>query len=274
MSEDVVDLEIRLLLDAIHARYGYDLRSYAPASMRRRVLGALTSLRLTHLGELQHRLLHDRDCFSDVLDQLTVRVTELFRDPESLCAFRTRVVPLLRTYPFLKVWHAGCASGEEAYTGAILFTEEGLYGRTQIYATDVSQRALQQAREGVYPVTSVPLFERNHRASGARADLSTYFTAAYDHVAMRESLRKNVHFFHHDLVSDHVFGEMHVIFCKNVLIYFNRELRQRVLHKLAQSLCPGGFLCLGSAERLTGATPIESVFTPFSADHRIYRYEP
>jgi chemotaxis protein methyltransferase CheR len=273
MSE-VEAIEIRLLLEAIHARYGYDLRDYASASMRRRVLAALGRSGLQNLGELQHRLLHDRECFSDVLDQLTVRVSELFRDPELFQVFRARVVPLLRTYPFLKVWHAGCASGEEAYASAILLTEEGLYDRTQIYATDLSQRALQQAKEGVYPLTSLPSFEDNHRASGARTDLGTYLTAAYEHIAMREAVRKNILFFHHDLVSDHVFGEMHVVFCKNVLIYFGRELRERVLRKLAESLCPGGFLCLGNAERLTRSTPTEKSFTPFSVEERIYRYEP
>ena len=271
---DVEAIEIRLLLEAIHARYGYDLRGYAQSSMRRRVLNALRRSSLANLGELQHRLLHDRECFAEVLDQLTVHVTEPFRDPESLRAFRVRVVPLLRTYPFLKVWHAGCATGEEVYSSAILLTEEGLYARTQIHATDLSQRALEQAKDGVYAASSLPLFARNHEDSSGTSDLSTYLTTAYDHVAIRESLRQNIHFFHHDLVTDHVFGEMHVIFCKNVLIYFGRELRERVLRKLAESLCPGGFLCLGNAERLTRATPTEAAFKPFAAQHRIYRYEP
>ncbi|MBX3259147.1 MAG: protein-glutamate O-methyltransferase CheR [Labilithrix sp.] len=274
MSDDVESIEIRLLLEAVHARYGYDLRDYAAASMRRRVLAALASSGLPHLAELQHRVLHDRECFSDLLERLTVRVSELFRDPASFHAFRARVVPLLRTYPFLKIWHAGCATGQEAYTSAILLTEEGLYERAQLYATDLSQRALRDAKEAVYPATALPVFEQNHRASGATTDLADHITAAYDHISIRESLRKNILFFHHDLVSDHVFGEMHVVFCKNVLIYFGRELRERVLQKLAQSLRPGGFLCLGTAERLTGATATEKTFTPFSAEARIYRYEP
>ncbi|MBX3203910.1 MAG: protein-glutamate O-methyltransferase CheR [Labilithrix sp.] len=274
MSDDVEGIEVRLLLEAIHARYGYDLRDYAAPSMRRRVLATLATSGLPHLGELQHRVLHDRERFTELLEQLTVRVSDLFRDPPSFRAFRARVVPLLRTYPFLKLWHAGCAGGEEAYASAILMTEEGLYERCQLYATDLSQEALRHAKEGVYPASALPAFEKNHRASGATTDLSGFVTAAYDHISMRESLRKNILFFHHDLVSDHVFGEMHVVFCKNVLIYFGRDLRDRVLQKLAQSLCPGGFLCLGSAERLTGATPTERAFTPFSADERIYRYEP
>ena len=166
MSDDPESIEVRLLLEAMHARYGYDLRDYAPTSMRRRVLAALRGSGHQNLGELQHRILDDRECFSEVFDQLTVRVTEPFRDPDSFRAFRTRVVPLLRTYPFLKVWHAGCATGEEAYSAAMLLTDEGLYDRTQIYATDLSQRALEQAKEGVYSARALPLFERNHLASG------------------------------------------------------------------------------------------------------------
>lgn len=274
MSDDVEGIEVRLLLEAIHARYGYDMRDYAPTSMRRRVLAALGASRCSSLGEMQSRVLHDREFFASVLDHLTVRVSELFRDPEAFLALRTRVVPLLRTYPFLKVWHAGCATGEEAYAGALLLTEEGLYDRTQIYATDLSPRALEQAKDGVYPASVLTTFERNHTAAGGTTKLSEHLTAAYERVAMTEALRKNILFFHHDLVSDHVFGEMNVIFCKNVLIYFGRELRERVLKKLAESLCPGGFLCLGNAERLTGTTPAERLFTPFAAEHRIYRYEP
>jgi chemotaxis protein methyltransferase CheR len=273
MSE-LEDIEIRLLLEAIHARYGYDLRDYAAASMRRRVRSALTRSGRKNLGHLQHDVLYDRECFADVLDQLTVRVSTLFREPSSFKAFRTRVVPLLRTYPLLKLWHAGCATGEEAYSSAIVLTEEGLFDRAQIYATDLSQRALHQAKEGIYPTSLVADFEQNHADSGATSQLSAYVTTAYDHVAIRETLRKGVHFFHHDLVMDHVFGEMNVVFCKNVLIYFGRDLRERVLQKLAQSLRPGGFLCLGNAERLTGSTATEKTFAPFCAEERIYRYEP
>jgi len=272
--DDLEGIEVRLLLEAIHARYGYDMRGYAQASMRRRVLAALAASGASSLGELQHRLLHDRECFSEVLRHLTVRVSDLFRDPACFREIRSRVVPLLQKYPFLKVWHAGCATGEEAYSGAILLTEEGLFSRTQIYATDVSQEGLQQAKEGIYPVSALASFRDNHLASGGTTDLSSYVTAAYDHLAMCEALRKGIHFFHHDLVSDHVFGEMHLIFCRNVLLYFGRELRERVLQKLASSLRPGGFLCLGTAERLTGATPTERSFTPFSSEQRIYRYEP
>jgi chemotaxis protein methyltransferase CheR len=277
MSEETAaSIELRLLLDGIFARYGYDLRGYAKASMQRRVDAALEAMNARHLGELQHRVLHDRECFSTLLEHVTVRVSELFRDPTFFLEFRARVVPVLRTYPFLKIWHAGCAGGQEAYSGAILLTEEGLLERTQIYATDISARALAQAREGAYTLPSPALakLEKNYRDTGGSNELTRYLTVALDQVALRPALRRKISFFQHDLVTDHVFGEMNVVFCKNVLIYFGRELRERVLQKIAASLCPGGFLCLGSSERLTGASPIEAVFTPFASNQRIYRYEP
>jgi chemotaxis protein methyltransferase CheR len=268
---EVEALEVRLLLEAIHARYGYDLRDYAPTSMARRVRAALAKSRFAHLGELQHRLLHDPALFATVLEDLTVRVSEMFRDPSFYRAFRARVVPLLRTYPQLRIWHSGCATGEEVYTSAILLTEEGLLDRSQIYATDLSPHALEQAKDGVYSAQQLETFTENYQAAGGRSTCASYFTAAYDRVAVRESLRKNVLFFQHNLVSDHVFGEMQVIFCRNVLIYFANGLRERVLAKFAASLCPGGFLCLGSAERLPAD---RGPFSEFVAEERIYRYEP
>jgi chemotaxis protein methyltransferase CheR len=268
---EVETLEIRLLLEAIHAKYGYDLREYSWTSMRRRVLHALARSGLAHLGELQHRLLHDAEFFATVLEDLTVRVSEMFRDPTFQRAFRARVVPMLRTYPQLRIWHSGCATGEEVYTTAIVLAEEGLDDRTQIYATDLSPHALEQAKEGVYSTEQLRSFTDNYEAAGGRSSLATYFTTAYDRMAVRESLRKKVLFFQHNLVSDHVFGEMHVIFCRNVLIYFTKSLRDRVLSKFVDSLVPGGFLCLGSAERLP---PAQAGFSDFDAEERIYRYAP
>jgi chemotaxis protein methyltransferase CheR len=265
-------LEIRLLLEAIHARYGYDLRDYAHPSMRRRVMGALATSGCGHLGELQHRVLTDAAFFSRVLEALTVRVSELFRDPEFCLAFRAQVVPILRTYPLFKIWHAGCANGEEIYTVAIILQEEGLYDRAQIYATDLSHEALDHARQGIYPAAHLALFTDNYRRAGGRASLATYYTEAYDRLAMRESLRRNVIFFQHDLVSDHIFGEMNVILCRNVLIYFGPALKKRVLDKLEQSLCPRGFLCLGTSEHLP-LPPEHRAFLDFADHGRIYRRE-
>lgn len=273
-DEDSLEaLEIRLLLEAIAARWGYDLREYAAPSLRRRILAALGALGAPHLGELQHRIIHEHDTFARLIDNLMVGVTELFRDPALYLALRADVVPLLRTYPFLKIWHAGCSSGEEAYSSAILLQEEGLSERTQIYATDLSQRAIEHGKEGLYPASDLLSFARNHRAAGGISDPADWITAAYDHVAMRDVLRKQILFFQHDLVSDRVFGEMHVVFCRNVLIYFTPQLRRRVLDKFAETLCPGGFLCLGSSEQLSGSSA-DPRFVPFRQRERIYRYEP
>lgn len=274
MDENEIEaLEIRLLLEAIWERWGYDLRDYAARSMSRRVRAVLAATGVAHLGELQHRVLHERELFADVIERMTVHVTELFRDPEVYRELRLRVVPLLRTYPALKVWHAGCSTGEEAYATAILLAEEGLAMRTQLYATDLSHRAIEQAKEGVYPAVNLVAFARNHVQSGARTDIGDWLTAAYGSVAMRESVRARILFFQHDLVSDQVFGEMNLVFCRNVLIYFNADLRARVLRKIAESLCPGGFLALGTSERLSDAD-VALGFRPFSEPHRIYRYEP
>jgi chemotaxis protein methyltransferase CheR len=270
---DASGLEISLLLDAIHARYGYDLRGYTPASMRRRVLAVLSKYGLPHLGELQHRVLTDSEFFASVLHDLTVQVSELFRDPHFYRAFRSQVLPVLRTYPLLRIWHAGCATGEEAYASAIMLSEAGLYDRAQIYATDLSARAIEQAKEGVYPVDRLRTFAENYAQAGGSSDLDRYLTTAYDHIALSEPLRRNILFFQHNLVSDHVFGEMHVVFCRNVLIYFARELRGRVLDKLRQALIHGGFLCLGSSERITSADH-RLELSELDAQERIYRHAP
>ena len=266
----VEEIEVRLLLEAIHARYGYDLRSYAFASMRRRVRAAVVRFGMQNLGELQHRVLHDAELFARLLGELTVPVSEMFRDPTFFLAFRARVVPLLRTYPRIKIWHCGCATGEEVFATAILLTEEDLYDRATIFATDLSPRALELAAQGIYDASRAPRFGQNYVSAGGTATLDRYYTAAYDRISLRDSLTKNVVFFQHDLVSDHVFAEMNVVFCRNVLIYFNPPLRDRVLEKIAQSLRPGGFLCLGSSERLT-ATGVGALFTEVDRAQRIYR---
>ncbi|MEI9938673.1 MAG: protein-glutamate O-methyltransferase CheR [Pseudomonadota bacterium] len=263
------DLEIRLLLQAIQARYGYHFVDYAQSSMRRRVRAALTRSGLPHLGELQHKILLDPSFFASILDDLTVRVSEVFRDPPFFRAFRERVVPILRTYPSLKIWHAGCASGEEVYTTAILLSEEKLYDRAQIYATDMSPKALEMARQGVYPEERAVEFERNYLESGGKDRLDDYFSRAYGRVVVREGLRRNVVFFQHDLASDQALGEMHVVFCRNVLIYFGTELRERALTTFAGCLGRSGFLCLGMNE---GLSPVSKAkFADFAEHERIYR---
>lgn len=268
-QSEIEELEIRLLLEAIHARYGYRFLDYAPGSMHRRVKVALARSGLSHFGELQHKLLTDSEFFTSVLDDLTVRVSEGFRDPSFYRAFRESVVPILRTYPLLKIWHAGCASGEEVYTMAILLSEEELYERAQIYATDMSLRALEMAREGVYSDAQVPSFSGNYLLSGGKHRLEDYCSSAYGRMVVRESLRRNIFFFQHDLASDHALGEMHVVLCRNVLIYFGQALRERAVSLFAGCLERGGFLCLGKNEGLpVGALP---AFSAFSATEHIFR---
>jgi chemotaxis protein methyltransferase CheR len=269
---EVEAIEIRLFLEAVNAKYGYDLRDYAPASMGRRVLAALAKSGMRHLGELQHRVLSDAEFFGCVLEDLTVRVTTMFRDPEFYRAFRARVVPFLRTYPLLRVWHCGCATGEEVYADAIVLHEEGLLDRTQIYATDLNPLAVEHAKQGVYSAEHLSRFAENYLKAGGTGNFADYYTQGYDRIAMRESLRKQVLFFQHNLVGDHSFGEMQVVFCRNVLIYFGRDLKVRVLHKFTESLCPGGFLCLGSGERIVRAREDHSL-VEFASEERIYRHE-
>jgi chemotaxis protein methyltransferase CheR len=270
MQADPADraLEIQQVLKAIRARYGYDFSGYAPASMARRVLGALARSGLASADELEDKLCADPVFFARVFDDLTVRVSELYRDPDFYRAFRERVTPLLRGRPRLHIWLAGCAGGEEAYSVAILLQEAGLYDRTQIYATDLSARAVEQAQQGVYPVSSLTAFEENYRRSGGRGDLRDTYTLAYDRIAFRESLRRNISFFRHDLVGDRTFAEVQVIFCRNVLIYFGPDLKQQVIAKFTQSLSAGGFLCLGGSERLSPSAARD--YTDFAADERIY----
>jgi chemotaxis protein methyltransferase CheR len=270
-SDDSTEaIEMGLVLEAIHAKYGYDFRGYTPDSMARRVRAALARSGLAHLGELQHRLLTEPEFFASMLTDLTVQVSGMFRDPGFYRAFREHVVPVLRTYPQIKIWHAGCACGEEVYTTAILLFEEGLHDRTQIYATDVSQTAVEQAREGVYPDSRLPSFASNYAESGGKRDFEDYYTPGYGSIAVREGLRKNLVFFQHNLVTDYALGEMHVILCRNVFIYFGLPLRERVQEMFERGLCRGGFLCLGDSESLPRTTGTLREFLPAQ---RIYRLE-
>ena len=271
-TPEIEDLEIRLLLEAIHAQYGYRFHDYAQGSMRRRVKVALARSGLNNLGELQHKLLVDPEFFASMLDDLTVRVSEVFRDPSFYRAFRETVVPILHTYPLLKIWLAGCASGEEVYTMAILLSEENLYERAQIYATDMSLKALEMAQGGVYTETAVPTFSRNYLASGGKRRLDDYYSRAYGRIVVRESLRRNIVFFQHDLASDHALGEMHVVFCRNVLLYFGAELRNRSVALFGECLERGGFLCLGKNEGLP--PQVAGKFSELSATERIFRRRP
>jgi chemotaxis protein methyltransferase CheR len=270
-NEQVEEVEISLFLDAVKARYGYDFRDYAPSSIRRRVRAVLAKSGLENLGELQHRMLHNPQAFAWIVGTLTVQVTELFRDPDFYRAFRDRVVPVLKTYPQIKVWNAGCATGEEAYSLAVLMADEGLVERVQIYATDLSASALDRAREGVYPEAQLESFSNAYVAAGGREPFASFYVRKYGNVTFSEALRKHIVFFQHDLTSDHSLGEMQVIFCRNVLIYFNAALRERVLQTFGAALCHRGFLCLGRNEGLPVEAPLG--FETYVKEQRIYRYE-
>jgi len=261
--------EIGGFLDAIFNRYGYDLHGYAPSSLRRRVRAAVSKFGLSDVGELQRKSVADPYFFGTVLTTLTVHVTEMFRDPAFYLAFRRQVVPILRTYPYFSVWHGGCATGEEAYSLAILLAEEGLAGRCQIYATDVNPHSVEHAKLGIYRDEAVATFAANYRAAGGRRDPGCYLTRAYGRVSISEQLRRSILFFQHDLVGDHAVGQMHVIFCRNVMIYFGQPLKEQVTAKLGARLHPLGFLCLGKSEQL--ARPSRASFVEFSVPHRIYR---
>jgi len=263
-------IEFRLLLDAIYHLYHYDFRGYAAASLRRRLRTAMGRFECRSLSQLQDRVIREPDVFATLLDYLTVQVSEMFRDPEYFRALREQVVPLLRTYPSLKVWVAGCSAGEEAYSLAILLREEGLLARTLIYATDINPNILQKAAAGVYDVERIAGFTVNHRASGAAASLSDYYTAAYGRAVFDKSLKDHIVFSDHSLATDSVFAEVQLVSCRNVLIYFNRELQERALGLFHESLCRQGFLGIGSKESLRFSAQSEA-FDPFVREQRIYQ---
>lgn len=264
------DIELRLFVEAVYLKYHYDFREYAHASLRRRLTAALAHFGCESLSQLQHRLLHEDGIFPSLLGYLTVQVSDLFRDPAYFRTLRERVVPLLRTYPSLKVWVAGCSTGEEVYSLAILLREEGLLSRTLIYATDINPRALEQAEAGVYAIDRIAGFTANHRASGARSSLSDYYTAGYGSALFDRSLREHITFSDHSLATDSVFAEMQLVSCRNVLIYFNRELQNRAVGLFHDSLCRRGFLGLGARESLRFTTLGER-FEEFAREDRLFR---
>lgn len=268
--EKVEDIEIRLLLEALFLKYHYDFRSYAMASVKRRLKQAREQLGFATFSAMQESLLHDPEMVGQLLRYLTVQVSEMFRDPSYFKAIREKVVPHLRTYPSIKLWVAGCSGGEELYSLVILFREEGLEERTLFYATDINQDALKAAEAGMYAVDRIPLFTENHRKSGGKSSLSDYYQAAYGRVTLDKTLRRNVVFADHSLVTDAVFAEMQFISCRNVLIYFDRALQDRALGLFKDSLARKGFLGLGAKESLR-FSPQAGAFSEFVRDEKIYQ---
>ncbi len=264
------DLELRLLLEAIYSHYGYDFRDYAMASLRRRVWNVIREEGLTSISGLQERLLHDPECLERFLLAVSVNVTSMFRDPEFFLAFRRKVIPQLRTYPFLRLWHAGCSTGEEVYSMAILLQEEGLYERSRIYATDMNELVLRQAREGIFPLEQMAAAERNHRLAGGTRPLAEYYNSAYGSAIFRASLRENILFSQHNLAIDGSFNEFNVVLCRNVMIYFNKTLQYRVHNLIFDSLATFGILGLGAKESLQ-FTPHEKEYEQLEPGVKLYR---
>ena len=270
MPHKIEDMELKLLLEAIFRKYHYDFRGYSLASVKRRLLQAREHFGCDNFSQLQDRVLHDQAVWPKMLGYLTVQVSEMFRDPHYFRTIRERLVPHLKTYPSLKVWIAGCSAGEELYSFAILFREEGLEERTMFYATDINKEALQKAESGVFSLDRIKLFSENYQKAGGKTSLSDYYTTGYGNAMFDKSLRKRVVFSDHSLVSDAVFGEMHLVSCRNVLIYFDRELQDRAIGLFSDSLVRKGFLGLGAKESMRFSSHANE-FTDFARDDRIYQ---
>ncbi|CAM2070411.1 Protein-glutamate O-methyltransferase CheR [Sulfidibacter corallicola] len=264
------NIEIKLLKEAIFLKYGYDFRNYAEASIKRRILNFLAEANLDSVSELQHRLLYDQTLFKKLLVNLSVNVTEMFRDPTFYHAVREKLVPELRQLPFFKIWHAGCSTGMEVYSMAILLHEEGLIDRARIYATDFDELVLKKAKDGIFPLELAREYTVNYQRAGGNQSFSDYYTARYNHAIINSSLRRNIVFADHNLAVDGVFGEMNVIFCRNVLIYFNKELQNRVFRLFLESLTERGFLCLGSKESIRYSA-YSDAFADVAPKEKIYR---
>ncbi len=269
-DDRIFEIESGLILEAIYQKFHYDFRGYAWASLKRRLAAALPRFGCRSLSQLQDRLLREPDVFPAMLDVLTVQVSEMFRDPSYFRSLREKVVPLLRTYPSLKIWIAGCSAGEEVYSLAILLREEALLERSLIYATDINTAALKRAEAGVYDIDRIAAFTENHRHSGARTSLSDYYTAGYGHAVFDKSLKEHIVFSDHSLATDSVFAEVQLVSCRNVLIYFNRPLQDRALGLFGEALCRQGFLGVGAKETLRFSSQAGR-FDEFVREDRLYR---
>jgi chemotaxis protein methyltransferase CheR len=268
--DELERVEIDLLLEGIFRRYGFDFREYAPASLKRRLWRRIHAEGLRSVSGLQERVLHDPACMERLLLDLSINVTSMFRDPTFYAALRDQVVPLLRTYPFTRIWVAGCSTGEEVYSLAILLDEEGVYGKARIYATDINEAVLDRARGGAFPLDKMQAYTENYiRAGGTRA-FSEYYVAAYDGARFSRALTENVVFAQHNLVSDRSFNEFNLIMCRNVMIYFDRSLQGHVHRLFYESLAPFGVLALGHKESVA-FSPFEDRYEELDPQERLYR---
>jgi chemotaxis protein methyltransferase CheR len=267
---DLEALELQLLLEGVYRHYGFDFREYAPASLKRRVWRRVHAEHLASISGLLEKVLHDPQCMERLLLDLSINVTAMFRDPTFYVSFREKVVPALRTYPFTRIWCAGCSTGEEVYSLAILLQEEDVYERTRIYATDINEHVLQTARAGVFPLDRMKQYTQNYIRAGGKGDFSEYYTAAYDSVALSRTLTENVVFAQHNLAMDRSFNEFNVIICRNVMIYFDKALQDHVHTLFYESLDTFGILALGHKESIN-FTRYAGRYEEIDLDERIYR---
>jgi chemotaxis protein methyltransferase CheR len=264
------DIEIGLLLEGLYRAHGFDFREYSRSSIKRRILELMRAEKLETISAFQDRVLHDAACLDRFLLGLSVHATAMFRDPSFYLTFRKRVVPLLRTYPTVQIWVAGCSTGEEVYSLAILLEEERLYGKCRIYATDISQAVLRKAREGIFPLAAMRDYTANYHKAGGTNEFSDYYTAQYDSVIFSAALRNNVVFSEHNLATDGSFNEFQVILCRNVMIYFNKDLQARVHNLLYDSLSMFGVFGLGNKESLK-FTPRAAFYEHLNENDKLYR---
>ena len=269
-TENIEALELDLLLEAVFRLYGYDFRDYAKTSMRRRIANIMKREDVSTISALQDRVLHDRAVWDRFLNGISVNVSAMFRDPGFFLGLRQHAIPILRTYPFIRIWQAGCSLGEEVYSLAILLEEEGLYDRALIYATDINEVSLRQAREAIYPAELMQKYTQNYLHAGGQRSFSEYYTARYDLAILRPTLQRNIVFSQHNLVSDAPFNEFNVILCRNVMIYFNRGLQERTHNLFHDSLAKFGILGLGSRESLR-FMPHEHLYEPLVPGEKLYR---
>ncbi|AOP34066.1 chemotaxis protein CheR [Leptospira tipperaryensis] len=269
-NANISEIEINLLLEAIYQKYGYDFRQYSEAHIKRRITSRLAISGLKTISEMQFQILHSEQFAYALLQDLSITVTEMFRDPEFYKSLRENVIPILKTYPFIKIWHAGCSSGEEAYSMAILLREEGLYERSMIYATDFNQKVLDKAKAGVFQNDLIKDYTTNYQMSGGTESFSDYYTSNYNMFIMDQSLKKNIVWANHNMVTDNVFAEVHVIFCRNVLIYFKKNLQENIHLLFYKSLVNGGILCLGSKEGLY-FTDLKNKYDELDKKQRIFK---
>jgi chemotaxis protein methyltransferase CheR len=267
---ELEDIEIALLLEGLYRYYGFDFREYSPASLKRRILERMRAEKIETVSLYQDRVLHDEACMERLLLGLSVHVTSMFRDPGFYLTFRQKIVPVLKTYPTVRIWHAGCSTGEEVYSMAILLQEEGLYRKSLIYATDISHDVLRKAKEGIFPLAAMQEYTSNYMKAGGKQEFSDYYTAHYDNVIFHPSLKTNVVFAEHNLATDGSFNEFHVIMCRNVMIYFNKTLQQRVHNLIYESLSMFGIFGLGNKESLK-FTPREAFYEKLEGRDKLYR---